>query len=201
MDPRLSVRAPRPGPSSASSSAAKNGPTSTVASAATASSSTWLARGTLGGRSLPPLDVWYVNGQLFVHYLDSTDQVILVVPLCTNIAEGGGSTVLCPSSVGTVTKWLFDHPEGCNSDMVPRSDLCFNGTCGIQTRPRLALPLARRRARLVMPFHCYTPSLCIRRRPTRGGGCYAPSPTPRAFSRNLTTFIGRVKVQSSGTER
>jgi hypothetical protein len=76
------------------------------------------------------LDVWHVDGQFFVHYLDSTDQAILVVPLWTDVVEGGGPTALCPSSVGTVAKWLFDHPEGCNPDMVPRSDPRFNDTYG-----------------------------------------------------------------------
>jgi hypothetical protein len=76
------------------------------------------------------LDVFHVDGQFFVHYLDSTDQAILVVPLWTDVVDGGGPTALCPGSVATVAKWLFDHPEGCNPDMVPRSDPRFDNTYG-----------------------------------------------------------------------
>ncbi|KAK3941524.1 hypothetical protein QBC46DRAFT_353169 [Diplogelasinospora grovesii] len=79
---------------------------------------------------LEELDVWHVDGQFFVHYLDSTDQAILVVPLWTDVVPGGGPTALCPGSVATVAKWLFDHPEGCNPDMVPRGDPRFDDTYG-----------------------------------------------------------------------
>ncbi|KAI1341044.1 hypothetical protein F5Y15DRAFT_414167 [Xylariaceae sp. FL0016] len=84
------------------------------------------------GRPTPfeDLDVFHVDGQFFVHYLDSTDQAILTVPLWTDVEAGGGPTALCPGTVGTVAKWLFDHPEGCNPDMVPRSDPRFGDTYG-----------------------------------------------------------------------
>ncbi|RYO84738.1 hypothetical protein DL766_000229 [Monosporascus sp. MC13-8B] len=42
----------------------------------------------------PPkdLDEWHVDGDFFVHYLDSPDQALLVIPLFTDIAPGGGGT-------------------------------------------------------------------------------------------------------------
>ncbi|KAG8355726.1 hypothetical protein FVEN_g6441 [Fusarium venenatum] len=79
---------------------------------------------------LEDLDVFHVDGQFFVHYLDSTDQAILCVPLWTDVLPGGGPTALCPGSVATIAKWLYDHPEGCNPDMVPRSDPRFDDTYG-----------------------------------------------------------------------
>lgn len=79
---------------------------------------------------LEELDVWHIDGQFFVHYLDSPDQAILVVPLWTDVLPGGGPTALCPGSVSVVSKWMFDHPEGVNPDMVSRYDPRFNDTYG-----------------------------------------------------------------------
>jgi len=40
------------------------------------------------------LDGWHVDGDFFVHYLDSPEQALLVTPLFTDIAPSGGGE--CP---------------------------------------------------------------------------------------------------------
>ena len=46
------------------------------------------------GKDVKPweMDEWHVDGDFFVHYLDSPEQGLLVVPLWTDVVEGGGGT-------------------------------------------------------------------------------------------------------------
>ena len=47
------------------------------------------------GRDVDPQDLpeWHVDGDFFVHYLDSPEQALLVIPLFTDIVPGGGGTM------------------------------------------------------------------------------------------------------------
>lgn len=74
------------------------------------------------GRDVPPreLDGWHVDGDFFVHYLDSPEQGLLVIPLYSDIIPAGGGTVLCPDGMAKVARHLHDHPEGVSPQMVPR---------------------------------------------------------------------------------
>lgn len=75
----------------------------------------------------PPeqLNNWHVDGDFFVHYLDSPEQGLLVVPLFTDIRPGGGGTMICPPAVPHVARWLLEHPEGVSPRMIPRADPDF----------------------------------------------------------------------------
>ncbi|KAJ4384642.1 hypothetical protein N0V86_000242 [Didymella sp. IMI 355093] len=68
------------------------------------------------------LDNWHVDGDFFVHYLDSPEQALLVIPLWTDIVPGGGGTMICPAAIPHVAKHLYEHPEGVSPRMTPRSD-------------------------------------------------------------------------------
>ncbi len=74
------------------------------------------------GKHVPPqkLKGWHVDGDFFIHYLDSPEQGLLVIPLFTDIVPGGGGTIICPEAIPKVAKWLYDHPEGVSPRMVPR---------------------------------------------------------------------------------
>ncbi|KAH6654638.1 hypothetical protein BKA67DRAFT_565836 [Truncatella angustata] len=74
------------------------------------------------GRPVPPreLDNWHVDGDFFVHYLDSPEQGLLVIPLFTDIRPDGGGTMICPDAIPRVASWLFEHPDGVSPRMVPR---------------------------------------------------------------------------------
>ncbi|KAI1878189.1 uncharacterized protein JN550_000371 [Neoarthrinium moseri] len=74
------------------------------------------------GRPTPPrsLDNWHVDGDFFVHYLDSPEQGLLVIPLFTDIRPQGGGTVICPDAIPRVAGWLHEHPDGVSPRMVPR---------------------------------------------------------------------------------
>ncbi|KEY71840.1 hypothetical protein S7711_05981 [Stachybotrys chartarum IBT 7711] len=81
------------------------------------------------GKELPlrDLDGWHVDGDFFVHYLDSREQGLLVIPLFTDIVENGGGTVICPEAIPRIAKHLHDHPEGVSPRMEPRGHDGFSG--------------------------------------------------------------------------
>jgi hypothetical protein len=73
----------------------------------------------IGGQDLPG---WHVDGDFFVHYLDSPEQGLLVIPLFTDINPGGGGTFICPDAIPRIAKHLYDHPEGVSPYMVSRTE-------------------------------------------------------------------------------
>ncbi|GJE94201.1 hypothetical protein PsYK624_103690 [Phanerochaete sordida] len=58
------------------------------------------------------LDNWHVDGDFFVHFLDSPEQALLVIPLFSDIAPGGGATFIAPDGIDMIARYLADHPEG-----------------------------------------------------------------------------------------
>ncbi|KAI0795271.1 hypothetical protein BC629DRAFT_314447 [Irpex lacteus] len=58
------------------------------------------------------LDNWHVDGDFFVHYLDSPEQALLVIPLFSDIKPRGGGTYICPEGIDLVARYLASHPEG-----------------------------------------------------------------------------------------
>jgi hypothetical protein len=68
------------------------------------------------------LENWHVDGDFFVHYLDSPEQGLLVIPLWSDIPEGGGGTMICPAAIEHVAKHLEKEREGVSPRMTPRRD-------------------------------------------------------------------------------
>ncbi|KAG6377121.1 hypothetical protein JVT61DRAFT_1172 [Boletus reticuloceps] len=58
------------------------------------------------------LDNWHVDGDFFVHFLDSPEQALLVIPIFSDIKPRGGGTFIAPEGVNMVAKYLAAHPEG-----------------------------------------------------------------------------------------
>ncbi|KAF7795350.1 hypothetical protein EIP86_006507 [Pleurotus ostreatoroseus] len=58
------------------------------------------------------LDNWHVDGDFFVHFLDSPEQALLVIPLFTDIKPSGGATYIAPEGIRHVAQYLAAHPEG-----------------------------------------------------------------------------------------
>lgn len=56
--------------------------------------------------------VWHIDGNWFVHYLDSGDQGLLATVLWSDIQTRGGGTFVACDSVGPVARFLAQHPEG-----------------------------------------------------------------------------------------
>ncbi|KAK5331144.1 hypothetical protein LTR93_000146 [Exophiala xenobiotica] len=65
------------------------------------------------------LNGWHVDGDFFVHFLDSPEQGLLVIPLFTDILPNGGGTWVCSEGVGKLARYLYDHPEGVLPRMTP----------------------------------------------------------------------------------
>ncbi|KAK5942914.1 hypothetical protein PMZ80_005480 [Knufia obscura] len=76
------------------------------------------------GRDVRPQDLtgWHVDGDFFVHYLDSPEQALLVIPLFTNIRPGGGGTYICPPAISHIAKHLYENPEGVSPRFTTRSE-------------------------------------------------------------------------------
>lgn len=47
-----------------------------------------------------------------VHYLDSPEQALLVIPIFSDIKPRGGGTFICPDGLDMIAKYLANHPEG-----------------------------------------------------------------------------------------
>ncbi len=58
------------------------------------------------------LDNWHVDGDFFVHFLDSPEQALLVIPVFSDIAPAGGATYVAPQALDLVARYLAAHPEG-----------------------------------------------------------------------------------------
>ena len=65
-------------------------------------------------RPVPPveLDNWHVDGDFFVHFLDSPEQALLVIPVFSDIAHAGGATYIAPDGIDLIARYLAQHPEG-----------------------------------------------------------------------------------------
>lgn len=46
------------------------------------------------------------------HFLDSSEQALLVIVAWTDVLSRGGGTFIAPDSVGVVSRFLAEHPEG-----------------------------------------------------------------------------------------
>ncbi|KAI2637351.1 hypothetical protein GGS21DRAFT_473353 [Xylaria nigripes] len=79
------------------------------------------------GKTVAPRDLpgWHVDGDFFVHYLDSPEQGLLVIPLFTDVVPQGGGTVICPPAIEKMAQWLYQNPQGVSPWMRPREDVDF----------------------------------------------------------------------------
>ncbi|RWA12155.1 hypothetical protein EKO27_g2961 [Xylaria grammica] len=85
--------------------------------------------GTAEGEGKPkaPRDLpgWHVDGDFFIHYLDSSEQALLSIPLFTDIVPQGGGTVICPAGIDMIANWLYQNPQGVSPWMRPRASEDF----------------------------------------------------------------------------
>lgn len=58
------------------------------------------------------LNNWHVDGDFFLHFLDSPEQALLVIPIFSDIGPGGGGTAICTDGIGVVARHLYDNPNG-----------------------------------------------------------------------------------------
>lgn len=66
------------------------------------------------GKIIPPeeLDNWHCDGDFFLHFLDSPEQALLVIPIFSQILPSGGGTYIAPRSIASIARHLESHPEG-----------------------------------------------------------------------------------------
>jgi len=61
-------------------------------------------------------------GIFFVHFLDSPEQALLVIPLWSDIPKKGGGTVISGDGIKHIAKHLYEHPEGVTPWMKSLND-------------------------------------------------------------------------------
>ncbi len=52
------------------------------------------------------MDNWHNDGDFFVHFLDSPEQALLVIPLWSDIESKGGGTAVCGDGIKYIAKHL-----------------------------------------------------------------------------------------------
>ena len=50
-------------------------------------------------------------GDFFIHFLDSPEQGLLVIPIFTDIVKDAGGTMICPEGVGRIARHLVRNTE------------------------------------------------------------------------------------------
>lgn len=60
----------------------------------------------------PDCPGWHKDGDFFLHFLDSPEQGLLVIPLWTDVVHQGGPTYIAPDSIRVLAEFLRDRPEG-----------------------------------------------------------------------------------------
>jgi hypothetical protein len=76
----------------------------------------WVAPG-------PAAEGWHIDGDFFLHFLDSADQALLVIVLFSDIQPQGGGTFIACDSVPVVARYLAAHPEGIDPFHFPMREL------------------------------------------------------------------------------
>lgn len=71
------------------------------------------------------LDNWHCDGDFFIHYLDSPEQALLVIPIFSDIQPRGGGTFIAPEGIDLIARYLAAHPEG----VVPEDRTFRSSTC------------------------------------------------------------------------
>jgi hypothetical protein len=79
----------------------------------------WVAPGPRAGG-------WHVDGDFFLHFLDSAEQALLVVVVFSDIHPRGGGTFIACDSVPVVARYLAAHPEGVEPNQFPSAELLKN---------------------------------------------------------------------------
>jgi hypothetical protein len=51
-------------------------------------------------------------GDFFIHYLDSPEQALLVIPIFSQIKPGGGGTFIATDGIGAIARRLLAVPQG-----------------------------------------------------------------------------------------
>ena len=62
---------------------------------------------------------WHVDGDFFVHFLDSPEQALLVIPCWSDVQHHGGATYICTDGPKLIGQHLYDHPQGVMPRMNP----------------------------------------------------------------------------------
>lgn len=69
------------------------------------------------GKAIPPkeLDNWHVDGDFFIHFLDSPEQALLVIPCWSDVEPNAGATWICSEGPKRIGKWLVCVLLSCSS--------------------------------------------------------------------------------------
>ncbi len=66
---------------------------------------------------------WHIDGDFFLHFLDSPEQGLLTVVLWTDVSSEDGPTRVWIDSIGMIAEVLLNHPEGLEQMHIPYQEL------------------------------------------------------------------------------
>jgi hypothetical protein len=66
----------------------------------------------------PGFGDWHTDGDWFKRFLDSPEQALQLILLFTDVVPRGGPTYIAEDGLAHMTKWLHDHPEGCDKGLL-----------------------------------------------------------------------------------
>jgi hypothetical protein len=66
------------------------------------------------GKRVPPKELrdWHVDGDFFVHFLDSPEQALLVIPCWSDVDENAGATWICDEGPRRIGQVLVSYLSG-----------------------------------------------------------------------------------------
>jgi len=70
---------------------------------------------------------YHVDGDFFLHFLDSAEQGLLTVVLFSDIHPQGGGTFIMCDSVAPIARHLAAHPEGVDPNGFPTREFALSG--------------------------------------------------------------------------
>lgn len=74
------------------------------------------------------LEGWHVDGDFFVHFLDSPEQGLLVIPLFSDIKVHGGGTMVCSDAIKGIATHLVGWRFSCRFSVSDTNRICHSMT-------------------------------------------------------------------------
>lgn len=71
----------------------------------------------------PRVEDWHVDGDFYLHFLDSPEIALLIAVYFTDVEHQGGGTFIVEDSVKAVSEFLLDRPEGSRDFEIKEANL------------------------------------------------------------------------------
>jgi hypothetical protein len=75
------------------------------------------------GKVVPPKELtnWHCDGDFFVHFLDSPEQALLVIPCWSDVESNGGATWISNEGIPKIGKMLVSEVQSTSDSVILRA--------------------------------------------------------------------------------